>query len=54
MRGVLETIPHCSFVLEVSFPLRRDCGTWEMVQGWRVQHSQYCLPCKGGEVGSMD
>uniref|UniRef100_A0A672UBU7 Glutamate dehydrogenase n=1 Tax=Strigops habroptila TaxID=2489341 RepID=A0A672UBU7_STRHB len=48
VRGVLETIRRCSFVLEVSFPLRRDCGTWEMVQGWRAQHSQHRLPCKGG------
>lgn len=52
VRGILETIRRCSCILEVSFPLRRDSGTWEVVQGWRVQHSQHCLPCKGGEAGS--
>ncbi|GAB0195985.1 glutamate dehydrogenase 1, mitochondrial-like [Grus japonensis] len=45
---VLETIRRCNHVLEVAFPLRRDSGTWEVVQGWRAQHSQHRLPCKGG------
>lgn len=49
LRGLLETIRRCSYVLEVAFPLRRDGGTWEVVQGWRAQHSQHRLPCKGGE-----
>uniref|UniRef100_A0A8B9T630 Glutamate dehydrogenase 1, mitochondrial n=1 Tax=Anas platyrhynchos TaxID=8839 RepID=A0A8B9T630_ANAPL len=48
LRGLLETIRSCSYVLEVAFPLRRDGGTWEVVQGWRAQHSQHHLPCKGG------
>lgn len=52
VRGVLETMRRCSCVLEVAFPLRRDSGTWEVVQGWRVQHSQHRLPCKGGETRS--
>ncbi|XP_054244869.1 glutamate dehydrogenase 1, mitochondrial-like [Indicator indicator] len=34
--------------MEVAFPLRRDSGTWEVVWGWRAQHSQHHLPCKGG------
>ncbi|XP_014803314.1 PREDICTED: glutamate dehydrogenase 1, mitochondrial-like isoform X2 [Calidris pugnax] len=48
VRGLLETIRRCSYVLEVAFPLRRDSGTWEVVRGWRAQHSQHCLPSKGG------
>uniref|UniRef100_A0A663FFE4 Glutamate dehydrogenase n=1 Tax=Aquila chrysaetos chrysaetos TaxID=223781 RepID=A0A663FFE4_AQUCH len=48
VRGLLETIRRCSHVLELSFPLRRDGGTWEVVRGWRAQHSQHRLPCKGG------
>ena len=51
VHGVLETIRRCNHVLEVAFPLRRDSGTWEVVQGWRAQHSQHRLPCKGGEAG---
>lgn len=52
VRGLLETIRRCSYVLEVAFPLRRDSGTWEVVRGWRAQHSQHRLPCKGGKAGS--
>lgn len=52
VRRLLETIRRCSHVLELSFPLRRDSGTWEVVRGWRAQHSQHRLPCKGGEAGS--
>ncbi|CAM9465767.1 unnamed protein product [Bubo scandiacus] len=48
VRVILETIRRCSHVLEVAFPLRRDSGAWEVVRGWRAQHSQHCLPCKAG------
>ncbi|XP_067390793.1 glutamate dehydrogenase, mitochondrial-like isoform X2 [Emydura macquarii macquarii] len=48
VQGILETIQRCSHVLEVSIPVRRDSGHWEVVEGWRVQHSQHLLPCKGG------
>uniref|UniRef100_A0A8D0KUV2 Glutamate dehydrogenase n=1 Tax=Strix occidentalis caurina TaxID=311401 RepID=A0A8D0KUV2_STROC len=50
VRVILETIRRCSHVLEVAFPLRRDSGAWEVVRGWRAQHSQHRLPCKGGKV----
>uniref|UniRef100_A0A8C8RYB3 Glutamate dehydrogenase 1, mitochondrial n=1 Tax=Pelusios castaneus TaxID=367368 RepID=A0A8C8RYB3_9SAUR len=48
VHGILETVQRCSHVLEVSIPVRRDSGHWEVVEGWRVQHSQHLLPCKGG------
>ncbi|KAJ6667790.1 hypothetical protein lerEdw1_016111 [Lerista edwardsae] len=48
VRGILETIHNCNHVLEVSFPVRRDSGSWEVIRGCRAQHSQHRLPCKGG------
>ncbi|XP_075756828.1 glutamate dehydrogenase 2, mitochondrial isoform X4 [Pelodiscus sinensis] len=48
VQGILESIQRCSHVLEVSIPVRRDSGHWEVVEGWRAQHSQHMLPCKGG------
>ncbi|CAM4598343.1 glutamate dehydrogenase, mitochondrial isoform X1 [Caretta caretta] len=48
VHGILETIQRCSHVLEVSIPVKRDTGHWEVVEGWRAQHSQHLLPCKGG------
>ncbi|KAH0629911.1 hypothetical protein JD844_012394 [Phrynosoma platyrhinos] len=48
VRGILDTIRNCGHVLEVAFPIRRDSGSWEVIKGYRAQHSQHRLPCKGG------
>ncbi len=46
--GLLKQIKACNAVYHVSFPLRRDDGTIEVVHGWRAHHSQHRLPVKGG------
>ncbi len=46
--GILDQIRCCNSVLHVAFPLERDDGTVEVVQGWRAQHSAHKLPVKGG------
>ncbi|XP_023346489.1 glutamate dehydrogenase, mitochondrial [Eurytemora carolleeae] len=53
-QGILKIIEPCSHVLEVNFPLLRDDGTYEMIKGFRSQHSQHRSPCKGGIRYSMD
>jgi len=47
-RGLLDQIKACNAVYHVSFPLRRDDGTIEVIHGWRAHHSQHRLPVKGG------
>ncbi len=49
VKGLLNIIQPCHHVLEVSFPLKRDNGEYEMITGYRAQHSQHRLPCKGGK-----
>lgn len=37
-------------VIEVTFPLKRDSGDFEMITGWRSQHCDHKTPCKGGNI----
>ena len=34
-------IEPCAHVLEISFPLMRDSGEYEMIQAFRAQHSHH-------------
>ena len=46
--GILEQIKACNSVYRINFPLKRDDGTIEVMEAYRVQHSQHKSPCKGG------
>lgn len=46
--GLLNQIKVCNNVYQITFPLRRDDGTIEVIKGWRVEHSHHKLPTKGG------
>ena len=46
--GILEQIKACNSVLQMRFPLKRDDGTIEVIEAYRVQHSHHKTPCKGG------
>ncbi len=46
-RGLLDQIKACNSVYGFQFPVRTSRG-YEVISGWRVQHSQHRLPVKGG------
>ena len=46
--GLLQAIKACNSVYRMQFPLKRDDGTIEVINGWRAQHSVHRLPTKGG------
>src|SRR5436189_5104804 len=46
--GILEQIKACNSVYQMRFPIKRDDGTIEVMEAYRVQHSQHKTPCKGG------
>lgn len=46
--GLLEQIKICNGVYHMTFPLKKDDGTIEVIQAYRAEHSQHKLPVKGG------
>lgn len=46
--GLLEQIRSTNRVLTVRFPIRRDDGSIDVIEGYRAQHSHHKLPTKGG------
>ncbi|WP_291780834.1 Glu/Leu/Phe/Val dehydrogenase [Cecembia sp.] len=46
--GLLDQIKQCNSILKFNFPLRNDDGTYEVITGYRIQHSHHKLPVKGG------
>lgn len=46
--GLLDYIKMNNATIHINFPLVRDDGTIEVIEGWRAQHSHHRKPCKGG------
>ena len=46
--GILEQIKQCNSVYQMRFPIKREDGTIETIESYRVQHSHHKTPCKGG------
>jgi glutamate dehydrogenase (NAD(P)+) len=46
--GLLNQIKSCNSIYRISFPLKRDDGTIEVIDAWRAQHSVHRTPVKGG------
>jgi glutamate dehydrogenase (NAD(P)+) len=47
-KGILNQIKACNSVYRMRFPVRMDDGRIEVIEAYRVQHSQHKTPCKGG------
>lgn len=47
-KGILDQIKACNSVYHFKYPLKRDDGSIETIQAWRVEHSHHKSPTKGG------
>jgi glutamate dehydrogenase (NAD(P)+) len=47
-RYYVDVIKNAKAVVRLNFPLVRDDGSIEVIQGFRSQHSLHYLPTKGG------
>ncbi|MCA1577405.1 MAG: Glu/Leu/Phe/Val dehydrogenase [Acidobacteria bacterium] len=52
-KGLLDQIKVCNSVYSFKFPVRTQQG-YEVISGWRAQHSHHKLPVKGGIRYSED
>lgn len=52
-KGLLDQIKVCNSVYSFKFPVRTSSG-YEVISGWRAQHSHHKLPVKGGIRYSKD
>lgn len=54
VRGILLGMQPCDHIIEIAFPIRRDSGDYEIITGYRAQHSTHRVPTKGGIRYSLD
>ncbi len=47
-RTLLSQIRGCNSIYRMSFPIKRDDKSIEVIHAWRCEHSQHKLPTKGG------
>ena len=53
LSGTLDIMKPCADVLSVIFPIKRDNGEYEIIKGYRAQHSHHRTPCKGGLFSTL-
>jgi glutamate dehydrogenase (NAD(P)+) len=46
--GLVTLIKECNSIYKFNFPIRNELGDYEVLTGYRVQHSHHKLPAKGG------
>jgi glutamate dehydrogenase (NAD(P)+) len=45
---IIDQIKQINSVIHLTFPVKRDDGSIEVIHAWRAEHSQHKLPTKGG------
>lgn len=48
VRNIMSYLEKADAMLEVHFPVKRDDGSYEMIEGYRCIHKSHKMPAKGG------
>ncbi|XP_075229582.1 glutamate dehydrogenase, mitochondrial-like [Lycorma delicatula] len=48
VKAIIDIMAHCQGVISLTFPIRRDNGTYELFRGYRAHHCSHRMPMKGG------
>lgn len=48
VKGIMSLMETCDHCLEIHFPIKRDNGSYEIIQAFRVHHLAHRQPVKGG------
>ncbi len=51
---LLFQVRECNNLFHTRFPIKRDDGSIDVIEGWRAEHSEHALPTKGGVRYSPD
>lgn len=46
--GLIQQIKSCNSIYKFNFPIKMEDGSYQVLEGYRVQHSQHKQPTKGG------
>lgn len=49
-KGIIDLIDNCNTVIEITFPIKRDDGSYKIITGYRAHHCNHREPLKGGKV----
>ena len=47
-QGLIDQMKYCNSIYEFKFPVKREDGSIEILQAFRVEHSHHKVPVKGG------
>ena len=50
---MMECIKTSEVDLRIKFPIKKDDGTLALIEAYKVQHSRYKQPCKGGDYNKI-
>lgn len=49
VRAIVQIMQSCQAVLSMTFPIRRDDDSFELIRGYRAHHCSHRVPVKGGK-----